>query len=113
MIVIVAAFLALIVLLFFALITFDSLVRIEYRRHNQEWINDGKPKGFFGQPPGTPLFGGSLATQKLSFLWLFKSPHWIKSDTEAHIHLRRLRRLVLIFNAGAILWLMIIMAIKT
>ena len=102
MIIIELIFLALMVLLFFALFNFDSLVKIEYKQHNEDWIKDDKPKGFFWRAPGGPLFSGSIATQKLSFVWLFRTPHWVNNDTEAKIHLKRLRIFVLIFNIGVI-----------
>jgi chromosome condensin MukBEF MukE localization factor len=113
MIIMEAAFLALMVLLFFALRTFDSLVKIEYKRHNQDWIRDGRPKGFFWRAPGASLISGSVAAQKLSFLWLFRSPHWTDDDNEAKMYLKRLRRLVMLFYLGVVAWLVIIMSVKT
>src|ERR1700690_273631 len=98
---------------FFSFFNFDSLVNIEYKRHNEDWIKDGKPKGFFWRAPGGPLFSGSIATQKLSFVWLFRTPHWVNNDTEAKIHMKRLRIFVLIFNIGVIVWFVIMTAIKT
>jgi hypothetical protein len=40
-------FLSLMVVLFFAFVNFDKLVKIEYRKYRAEWIKDGKPRGFF------------------------------------------------------------------
>ena len=38
---------------------------------------------------------------------------WIKDGIEARSYLKRLRRLVLIFNIGVIAWFVSIMAIQT
>jgi hypothetical protein len=44
-------FLALMGILIYAFFNFDRLVKIEYQRHNEDWIKDGKPIGFFWRAP--------------------------------------------------------------
>jgi hypothetical protein len=105
-------FLALMGVLLFAFFNFDVLVRIEYRKYKDEWIIDGKPRGFFWKPPESTWFSSSIAMQKLSFRWLFKTPQWMSNDPEAIDRLKRLRLLVLIFNAGIVVWLIFSMIIS-
>ena len=107
MTIILCTFVGLMGVLVFAFINFDVLVQIEYRKYKDEWSIDGKPRGFFWRPPESTWFASSIATQKLSFRWLFQTPHWVKNDTEAICRLKRLRLSVLIFNAGIFLWLII------
>jgi len=105
-------FLGLMVLLLFAFANFDKLVKIEYRKYKEEWMKDGKPRGFFWAPPQSTWFASSLAMQSLSLKWLFKAPEWVKNDFEAKETLRKIRLYVLIFNVGIIVWALISMIIN-
>ena len=105
-------FLCLVCILLYAFFNFDRLVKIEYQKHNEDWIKDGKPAGFFWRAPDSSWISSALATQKLSFQWLFKTPEWTIDDAEARDRLRKLRRLVLIFNIGIIVWFVITMIIN-
>jgi hypothetical protein len=104
-------FLGLMVLLLFAFANFDRLVKIEYRKYREEWMKDGKPRGFFWGPPESTWFASSLAMQSLSLKWLFKTPEWVTNDFEAKATLRKLRLYVLVFNVGIIVWATVSMII--
>ncbi len=82
------------VLLLYAFFNFDKLVKIEYQRHNEDWTKDGKPRGFYWRASESTLISSSFAMQKLSFVWLFRTPHWTNDDPEATAYLKKLRRLV-------------------
>ncbi len=105
-------FLALIGILLYAFFNFDRLVKIEYQRHKEDWIKDGKPIGFFWRAPESSWFRSSFAMQNLSMQWLFKTPDWTNNDPEATNHLKKLRALVLIFNIGIIVLFVISMVIN-
>lgn len=76
---------------------FDSLVKIEFERHREHWILDGKPIGFFWQPKGSGdsflslLLGGSVARSRRSMEWLFLTPDWAMTDTDVRTRLRNYR----------------------
>lgn len=85
------------VLLIVTFCLFDKLVKIEFERHHEHWILDGKPIGFFWQPKQTGhsfLFlwvGGSVARSRRSMEWLFLTPDWAITDTEVRTKLRYFR----------------------
>jgi len=109
MIIIITILLTLVVVLLMAFANFDKLVKIEYKKYKEEWIRDRKPRGLFWKPSEITWFaiGSSLATQRLSMKWLFKTPEWVTNDLEAKEYLRKLRLYVLIFNVGIIVWAVI------
>jgi hypothetical protein len=107
MTIVLSIFIGLMGVLLVAISNFDSLVKIEYRKYKDEWIIDGKPHGFFWRPSESTWFSSSIAMQKLSFRWLFKTPQWISNDPEAIYRLKRLRLFVLIFNIGIVIWFII------
>lgn len=112
MTIILGIFFGLMGVLLFAFFNFDILVKIEYRKYKHEWNFDGKPRGFFWRPVESTWFSSSLAAQKLSFRWLFKTPHWAHNDIEAMSRLKILRLSVIIFNVGIVVWLIISMIIS-
>jgi hypothetical protein len=73
---------------------FDRLVRLEYTRHHEEWISDGKPIGFFWIPADGSTFSGGLARSSLAMSWLVVAPKWVDEAPAAKRDLRRMRRLV-------------------
>lgn len=109
--IIIAMVLGLAVLLIYAFTNIDKLVQIEYKKFKEEWTKDGKPRGFFWRSPECSWFASSIAMQKLSFTWIFKTPQWMRTDFEANNHLRRLRLFVLLFNNGIVVWFTIAMII--
>ena len=112
MTIILGIFIGLMGVLLFAFFNFDNLVKIEYRKYRDEWTIDGKPRGFFWRPRESTWFSSSIAMQKLSFRWLFKTPQWMSNDPEAIYRLKRLRLFVLIFNIGIVVWFIISMIIS-
>jgi len=100
-------FFGLMVLLFTAFFNFDTIVKIEHEKYNHEWIKDGKPIGFFWRSSQCTWLSSAMALQRLSFRWLFTTPPWIRNDSDALLHLKRLRLFVLFFNVGIIAWFVI------
>jgi hypothetical protein len=90
-----------------ALLTFDELVKLEYQEHYDEWVQDGKPDGFWWCHKESTWLRSSLARNKVSFYWLFVTPEWIKLSAQAKRLLRRLRICVAIWNLGIIISLAI------
>lgn len=89
--------------LFTAFSSFDRLVKLEYDKHNDCWIADGKPMGLLGwRSSEGGLFKSGLATNKLSFVWLFWTPSWVVNDIDARRYLTILRWCVLIWNIGVV-----------
>jgi hypothetical protein len=88
-----------------AFVTFDQLIRREYAAHRADWERDGRPHGFFWRPPVTDRpdwlarAGWSLAQWRVMG-WLFRTPLWAATDSRAVRLLRRLRILVLVWNVG-------------
>lgn len=63
------------------------LVRLEYTDYRREWERDGEPQGFFWVPPETGLWVSHRryhALMKLFWLWIFKTPEWVKTDPTAY-----------------------------
>jgi hypothetical protein len=81
---------------------FDKLIILEWSQHRDAWERDGSPHPFYAAWPGKRSFKSSLATQRCSFVWLFRTPAWIGSDPEAFRLLRRLRLLVGLWNVVVI-----------
>ena len=101
----------LIPLLLACFLVFDRLVRFEYEFYRSTWESDGRPRGFFfwASDEGDSL-RSYLAQQRLSFTWLFSTPHWMRADQTALRLVWWLRVLVLawhiaIIGAGAIVYL--------
>jgi hypothetical protein len=103
--------LILIPILFLALVNFDRLVKSEFHKHKPQWIKDGKPGGFFWRPYESTFILSALATKRLSFSWLFKTPQWVDEDPEARESLKKLRLFVLLWNVGVILWFVSILIV--
>lgn len=96
--------LGLILILLAGFVAFDRLVKVQYGTHNQDWLTDHKPDGLLWRPPGRSHFyrmnwSGSLCL----FLWLFRTPPWVKQDQVAGRHLRQFRVCILVWNMGYVL----------
>jgi len=99
-----------VLLLLACFMAFDRLVRLEYASHRSAWESDGSPRGFFWSPVEATTLRGYVARQRLSLVWLFSTPQWVRQDPGASRLLRRLRGLVLAWNLGiiaavAVMWL--------
>jgi hypothetical protein len=77
--------------LLYAFAIFDRLVRAEYGQHRAAWKADGRPRGFFWHAPECTLFRSAWATNRLSFVWLFKTPAWAASSATYRGWLKHLR----------------------
>ena len=102
-------FLCLFPVLIAAFIVFDRLVRLEYSDHRRAWEADGRPHGFFWVPREVTFAGGwlvslgsSAARMRKSYVWLFSTPDWVRTDNNARRLLYWLRILVLTWNIGLI-----------
>lgn len=91
-------------------VTFDQLVKLEYRSYRKNWEADGQPHGFFWVPAEAKRLGGlavslrsSISSNLCSYTWLFSTPSWVKGDEEATHLLYRLRILTIIWNAAILL----------
>jgi len=102
-------FVALTPFLFWAFFTWDSLVKLEYEKFHQQWIEDGQPAGMFWRPSKPrPTFRSGMASQMCMLVWLFKNPEWAEMQEEALKLLKRYRVLVLTWNLGIIaIWFLI------
>jgi hypothetical protein len=84
--------------LLYSFAMFDRLVRAEYAQERSAWEADGRPRGFFWHAPECTWFRSAWATNRLSFVWLFRTPTWAATSTIYGGWLRRLRLCVLAFN---------------
>jgi ferric iron reductase protein FhuF len=110
--IIILIFLGLIPILLLAFLNFDKLVKIEYEKFKTNWIDDGKPRGFFWKPTESNWFSSSFAMQQLAMYWLFKTPDWINNELKAKEALQKLRIYVLIWNIGMVMWVLLSLNIK-
>jgi hypothetical protein len=98
-------------------LTFDELVQLEYYSYLTDWKNDGKPRGVFWFPidywgsKNFNWFSSTLACQRLSRIWLFSTPQWMKKDEEAMKLIKRFRILNFICGGSIILGFISIMMI--
>ena len=75
-------------------ILFTILVGIEYKRHRDSWVYDGKPWVSIKRRPD----GGSVVAGHICFwVWLFVTPPWVKQDKAAIWLLRCVRIFVCLF----------------
>lgn len=88
--------------LIYSFATFDRLVRAEYDLHREAWTADGRPRGFFWRAPECTWFDSSVALHRVTLVWLFTTPAWAAESGTHRALLRRLRLLVLVWNAAVI-----------
>jgi hypothetical protein len=94
LVVIVAA--AAVVLYSFAM--FDRLVRAQYELYREAWLADGRPRGFFWRAPECTWVRSAWSRNRLTFVWLFKTPVWATEPGRCRQYLSRLRLSVLVWN---------------
>jgi hypothetical protein len=93
----------------YSFVLLDRLIQAEYESHKAAWEADGKPMGFFFFPPGQnwlDKFRGGWVRNRISFVWLFKTPSWVSASIEYRVWLRRFRICVLVWN----LWFLLVVA---
>lgn len=97
-------------ILFSAFVAFDVLIKLMYHAHKSEWEAAGRPTAMFWRPEEVGRFSlrSDFAMKRLQFLWLFKTPEWIKRDPSARKWLWWLRTAVAVWNL-AILSLAVVM----
>jgi hypothetical protein len=88
---------------------FDSLARIEFERHRRDWVEDGRPSGFFWTPEeddgsGRRISrtGGRFTRTACAFSWAFATPEWLEGEPEGKYTLFWFRLLFFIWHAGII-----------
>jgi hypothetical protein len=94
----------LLIVLFYAFLLFDRLIRAEYEQHRQIWEADGRPAGYFWRPAECTLIASRFAKSRLSLVWLFQTPAWIANSPVLRALLRQHRLAVLIWNVGILVW---------
>jgi hypothetical protein len=99
-------FVALMTVLLYAFVLFDRLLRSEHDSHRPAWEADGRPAGYFWQPPECTgiCLGSRLARMRLALLWLFRTPSWVAESCALATLLRRHRLAVLGWNLGILAW---------
>jgi hypothetical protein len=91
------------VILAMAFRAFNALVTVQRARHPEAWERDGRPQPFYAaHHNATRSWKSGFATQRCSFVGLFKTPPWVATDTDALHSLRRLRLFVGLWNLVAI-----------
>jgi hypothetical protein len=79
--------------------SFNALVDVQRARYPEAWERDGRPQPLYAAHGGTVRsWKSELATHRCSFVWLFKTPPWAVTDTDALHHLRRLRLFAGLWN---------------
>jgi hypothetical protein len=63
----------------------DHVLIVQYVRHQDTWVADGKPLGFFFQPkesvsPFFERFRNARASRKRMWSLLFRTPDWSSSE---------------------------------
>lgn len=76
----------------------DKLIKQMYNSHNEEWIKVGKPSGMFYYPPEARNLQSMISMQSNVFVWIFKTPKWIKGDEAPSSYLKKLRVSLAIAN---------------
>jgi hypothetical protein len=87
-----------------AFVAFDVLIKLMYRDHKSEWEANGHPTAMFWRPEevGWFAFRSDFAMKRLQFLWLFKTPEWIRHDASAMRLLWWLRAAVAFWNLSIV-----------
>jgi hypothetical protein len=74
----------------------DRLIRAEHDFHHDAWLADGCPF-FVGLLEGITL-GSHFAWMRVSWVWSFRTPAWVRSSADHMRRLRLLRIFVLAWN---------------
>ena len=82
----------------YGFIMIDKLIKQMYSSHNDEWIKVGKPSGMFYYPPEARNLQSMISMQLNVFVWVFKTPNWVKGDETSSSYLTKLRFSLAIAN---------------
>ena len=94
----------LVIVLLYAFVLFDRLIRAEYEQHRQFWEADGRPAGFFWRAAECSFMTSQFAKTRLTLVWLFRTPAWIAGSPVLRTRLRQHRWAVLVWNVGILIW---------
>ena len=75
----------LIILLFLSFISYDLIIRRQYKDYNSNWIKDGKPIGMFFYPKGSLHIFASFRRGRHMSKLLFQTPAWMEYDKKAKL----------------------------
>lgn len=87
-----------------ALRSLDSVITAEYELHFREWEKDGKPS------LRSAGLHRSFATQRVSFIWFFRTPAWADQDAAVRHSLNRYRLYLVMANVAGLLLFVILLA---
>jgi hypothetical protein len=95
--------------LVYSFISFDRLVRLQHREQHALWEADGRPIGFFWRPAEVgwlppAIWTSGLAHNRLSMVWIFETPDWVRESAPA-------LRLIHDLRMGVLLWNVLIVAV--
>lgn len=93
--------------LFGAFSTFNKLVRIEREQFRQQWMRDGQPREWFQKRSTHQSRDGGLAKYICSWVWLFRTPYWVRASEPASRLIWRYRLSLLVWNMGIVLWILV------
>src|SRR5205809_433235 len=74
----------------------DRLIRAEHDFHHDAWIADGRPF-FVGLREGVAV-RSHFAWMRVSWVWPFRTPAWVRSSADHMRRLRLLRLFVIVWN---------------
>jgi hypothetical protein len=96
-----------------AFITFDKILKIQYSEFKSTWEADGRPYGFFWKPKDTQWLRSSLAKIRISYQWLFRTPHWAQDSKTTRKYFIRFCLLVLCWNVGLLIFFGLLLVVNT
>ncbi len=97
---------------FGSFLSFDRLLQLEARSFPDHWDRDGRPIGIYTWARSTgrrarPIYDGIVmlvAFLRLYFVWLFRTPEWVRSAPAARWRLRASRSLFWLFVVETLLF---------
>jgi hypothetical protein len=78
-------------LLLYAVGAFDRLIRTEHDEHRVAWERDRRPAGVIWRSAESHPLWGRIEGNRLSFVWLIKTPGWMFDSMSCRLVLHRYR----------------------
>jgi len=72
-----------------AFLSFDALLRYQYRSARAEWIVAGRPMGFFFWPPESDWVKSSFTRPVLMLRWAWRTPDWVADEARPSLEALR------------------------
>ena len=94
-------------------IAFDRVLQIEYETDRFAWEADGKPRGIVWCPPEELGLGSMIATTRLQWVLLFKTPAWAAVSPEATKAITRFRFVSILFLLFFIIFIVLMPFLMT